>query len=90
MGRVRDVRRIWYLRDHLAQVHRAIKDGVPVGGYFAWSLVDNFEWALGYSMRFGIVYVDYETLERTIKNSGLWYAQAIRENGFEVKNNDEA
>lgn len=81
-GRVRDERRIRYLRDHLAQIHRAIKDGVPVRGYFAWSFMDNFEWALGYGMRFGLIYVDYETLERTVKDSGWWYAQVIRENGL--------
>jgi len=72
-GRVRNVRRTWYLCDHLAQVHRAIADGVPVDGYFVWSLMDNFEWTSGYGLRFGIVYVDYDTLERTIKDSGRWY-----------------
>jgi beta-glucosidase len=54
-----------------------------MGGYFAWSLMDNFEWALGYGMRFGIVYVDYDSLERTIKQSGRWYAQVIQNNGFD-------
>ncbi len=78
---MRDERRTRYLRDHLAQVHRAIADGVPMHGYFAWSFMDNFEWARGYKMRFGLVYVDYETLERTVKDSGRWYAQVIRENG---------
>ena len=84
-GRVRDERRIRYLRDHLAQVHRAIAEGIPVRGYFAWSFMDNFEWALGYKMRFGLVYVDYETLERTVKDSGRWYAEVIRENGFAMR-----
>jgi len=83
-GHVRDVRRIAYLRDHLSQVHRAIADGVPVRGYFVWSLLDNFEWALGYQMRFGLVYVDYETRQRTVKDSGKWYAGVIRENGVGV------
>jgi len=83
-GRVRDVRRIWYLRDHVAQIHRAIADGVPMRGYFVWSLMDNFEWALGYSMRFGLVYVDYETLKRTVKDSGRWYAGVIRGNGVDL------
>jgi len=82
-GRVRDVRRIRYLHDHLVQVHRAIAVGVPVRGYFVWSLLDNFEWAYGYRMRFGLVYVDYKTLMRTIKDSGRWYAQVIGENGLE-------
>jgi beta-glucosidase len=80
-GRVRDDRRVRYLRDHIAQVHRAIADGVPVQGYFVWTLMDNFEWAHGYGMRFGLAYVDFKTLARTIKDSGRWYAQVIRENG---------
>lgn len=83
-GRVRDERRIRYLQNHIAQVHRAIQDGVPVKGYFVWSLMDNFEWALGYGPRFGLVYVDYKTLKRTVKDSGRWYARVIGANGFEV------
>lgn len=79
-GRVRDTRRIAYLRDHVAQVHRALTEGVPVRGYFVWSLLDNFEWAYGYQMRFGLVYVDFETQRRTVKDSGKWYAGVIREN----------
>ena len=82
-GRVRDERRIRYLRNHLAQLKRAMDDGVPVKGYFHWSLMDNFEWALGYAPRFGLVYVDYTTLKRTIKDSGHWFARVIRQNGFE-------
>jgi beta-glucosidase len=81
--RVRDYRRIRYLRDHIAQCHRAYNDGVPLRGYFVWSLGDNFEWAYGYSMRFGLTYIDYKTQERIIKESGRWYAQVIRDNGFE-------
>jgi beta-glucosidase len=83
-GRIRDYRRIAYLRDHIAQVHRALEVGVPMRGYFVWSLLDNFEWAHGYDMRFGIIHVDYETLERTIKESGHWYAEVIRNNGFSL------
>jgi beta-glucosidase len=83
-GRVRDERRIRYLKNHIAQVHRAIEDGVPVKGYFHWSLMDNFEWALGYGQRFGMIYVDYKTQKRTVKDSGRWYADVIRENGFEL------
>ena len=79
-GRVQDEQRIQYLRDHLAEVHRAMADGVPVQGYFVWSLLDNFEWAYGYSMRFGLVYVDYKTQKRTVKDSGRWYARVIAEN----------
>ncbi|MFP4344050.1 MAG: GH1 family beta-glucosidase [Anaerolineales bacterium] len=81
-GRIRDYRRIAYLRDHIAQVHRALEVGVPMRGYFVWSLLDNFEWAHGYDMRFGLIHVDYESLERTIKESGHWYAEVIRSNGF--------
>ena len=82
-GRVRDERRIRYLRDHIAQVHRAIDKGVPVKGYFHWSLMDNFEWAHGYGQRFGLVYVDFKTQQRTIKDSGRWFSEVIRQNGFE-------
>lgn len=80
-GKVHDPRRIRYLRDHLIQVHRAIAEGVPLRGYFVWSLLDNFEWAYGYRMRFGLVYVDYQTQKRTIKDSGRWYTEVIHENG---------
>ena len=83
-GRVRDERRIRYLRDHIAQVHRAISDGIPVKGYFHWSLLDNFEWALGYGQRFGLVYVDWKTQQRIMKDSGRWFAKVIQENGFDV------
>jgi len=82
-GRVRDERRIRYLRDHLVQVHRAISEGIPVRGYFVWSLLDNFEWAYGYQMRFGLVYVDYATQKRTVKESGWWYAGVIQRNGID-------
>ncbi len=82
-GRVRDVRRTRYLRDHLEQCHRAIAAGVPLQGYFAWSLLDNFEWAYGYEMRFGLVYVDFATQRRTVKDSGRWFSQVARENGFD-------
>jgi beta-glucosidase len=80
-GKIRDYRRIRYLRDHIAQVHRAWQDGVPMRGYFVWSLLDNFEWARGYTMRFGLIHVAYETQKRLMKQSGHWYAQVIEENG---------
>jgi beta-glucosidase len=83
-GRIRDERRIRYLKNHLFQVHRAMQDGVPVKGYFHWSFMDNFEWALGYGQRFGLVYVDFKTQKRTVKDSGRWFAEVIRENGFEI------
>jgi len=72
-GRVADADRIRYLRAHMAAVADALALGVDVRGYFVWSLLDNFEWAEGYLKRFGIVYVDYETQQRTPKDSALWY-----------------
>ena len=78
-GFVDDSDRIDYLRRHLASVGRAVEAGVPVEGYFVWSLFDNFEWACGYEKRFGIVRVDYETLERTPKASALWYRDLINQ-----------
>jgi beta-glucosidase len=72
-GRIADERRIAYLHSHLGAVHAAIRDDVPIKGYFVWSLLDNFEWALGYSKRFGVVYVDYATQARLMKDSGHWY-----------------
>jgi beta-glucosidase len=79
--RIRDERRIRYLSDHILQVHHAIQAGIPVRGYFHWSFQDNFEWSFGYRLRFGLVYVDYATQERIVKDSGRWYAQVIRQNG---------
>jgi beta-glucosidase len=81
-GRVRDDRRIEYLRSHLAAVLAAIQAGVDVRGYYLWSLLDNFEWALGYSKRFGIVHVDYDTLVRTPKDSAQWYADVVAANAL--------
>jgi beta-glucosidase len=77
-GRVHDPERVAYLNGHLSAVHRAIADGADVRGYYLWSLLDNFEWAYGYEKRFGGVYVDYVTLERTPKSSALWYGEAAR------------
>jgi beta-glucosidase len=82
-GQVDDPERESYIREHLLQAHRAIQDGVPLQGYFVWSLLDNFEWAAGYDKRFGIVYVDYSTQERIVKRSGHWYAEVTRDNGVE-------
>jgi len=76
-GSVHDPERQDFLRTHLDAVGRAIADGVPVNGYFVWSFLDNFEWAEGYSKRFGIVYVDYPTLERVPKDSFYWYRDFI-------------
>jgi beta-glucosidase len=77
-GNVEDKDRIAYLEEHLEACLRAARHGAPVAGYFAWSLLDNFEWAYGYAKRFGLVHVDYETQRRTIKASGYRYADIIR------------
>jgi len=80
-GRVADPLRIEYYRSHLRAVHAAIEQGVDVRGYFAWSLLDNLEWSLGYSKRFGIVHVNFETLERTPKDSAKFYADVVASRG---------
>ncbi len=76
-GRVHDDRRIDYLRRHFTAAHRARARGVDLRGYLVWSLLDNFEWSYGFSKRFGLVRVDYETQERTVKDSGRWFAELI-------------
>ena len=80
-GVVSDGRRVSYLHGHLAAAHAAIEAGVALRGYFVWSLLDNFEWVLGYSRRFGVVHVDFATLVRTPKASAAWYQQVIAANG---------
>jgi beta-glucosidase len=82
-GRVRDVRRQEYFKAHLLAVHRAIGDGAPLTGYFAWSFMDNYEWACGYRPRFGLVHNDYPTQTRTIKDSGRMFGEIIRRNGWD-------
>lgn len=79
-GKVHDPRRLDYLRNHIFQTRLAMQDGVDVRGYFVWSLLDNFEWGHGYSKRFGLVYVDYATQKRTLKDSALWYTNVIASN----------
>ncbi|WP_411032189.1 GH1 family beta-glucosidase [Spongiimicrobium sp. 3-5] len=81
-GEIKDTERLDFLNGYLSACHKAIGNGVNLKGYFVWSFMDNFEWALGYSKRFGIHYMDYETLERTPKNSALWFKEVIKENGF--------
>lgn len=80
-GRVPDPLRIHYLNLHLKAVHEAIAKGADIRGYMAWSLLDNLEWSLGYSKRFGIVHVDFETLTRTLKDSARYYARVVATNG---------
>jgi beta-glucosidase len=79
-GHIYDSDRVMYLRNYLGQLHRAIAEGVPVKGYFLWSLLDNYEWADGYDKRFGIVYVDYATQKRTPKLSADFYKHVIQAN----------
>jgi beta-glucosidase len=80
-GEVHDPLRVQYYRDHLAACEEAIRQGVDLRGYFAWSLFDNFEWASGFAKRFGLVHVDFETQQRTLKASALQYREIIRTNG---------
>jgi beta-glucosidase len=81
-GVVRDPERVAYLREHLQMAQRAAGEGVPLRGYFVWSLMDNFEWSYGYDRRFGLVRVDYDTLERIPKESGRWFAEVARSNAL--------
>lgn len=82
-GLVEDPLRIAYIKNHLTSVSRAIAAGVPMRGYFVWSLLDNFEWAHGYSKRFGLTYVNYETQDRILKNSAYWSQDVIKANEVE-------
>lgn len=79
-GEVEDPRRVTFLRHYITQAGRALAEGAPLKGYFVWSLMDNFEWAYGYSKRFGLYYVDYATQARTPKSSAKWYRRVIAEN----------
>jgi beta-glucosidase len=80
-GKVHDTARIEFLKGYLRALRRAADDGVPVLGYLQWSLMDNFEWAEGYRQRFGLIHIDYETQQRTLKDSALWYRDVIASNG---------
>ncbi len=81
-GVVNDTLRLDYYKTHLAAMHRVMQAGVPMAGYFAWSLMDNFEWAKGYAQRFGIVWVNFETQERIVKESAKWLKGVMKKNGF--------
>ena len=81
-GRVPDQGRLEYLKQHFAAAHQAMQNGAPLAGYFVWSLMDNFEWAMGYTDRFGIVWVDFDSQERLPKDSALWYKDVIDNDGF--------
>ncbi len=79
-GKIHDLRRIEYLKNHFIQTRLAMQDGVDVRGYMVWSLMDNFEWGHGFSKRFGLTYIDYATQKRIVKDSGEWYANIIQKN----------
>ncbi|NYI03275.1 GH1 family beta-glucosidase [Allostreptomyces psammosilenae] len=81
-GSIDDIERLAYYDAHLRAAHEAIEQGVNLRGYFAWSLMDNYEWAFGYSQRFGLTHVDYETQTRTVKRSGHWYSRVARAGGI--------
>jgi beta-glucosidase len=81
-GSVLDLDRVAFLDGHLRAIHRSLEAGADIRGYFVWSLLDNFEWAEGYSKRFGVVHIDYETLRRTPKESARWYARVISARGL--------
>jgi beta-glucosidase len=83
-GRVPDQRRIAFHRQILAELARAIGDGAKVRAYHGWTLVDNFEWADGYTQRYGFTYVDFRTQKRTVKDSGLWYGRVSAANRLNV------
>ena len=82
-GKVHDPQRIDYMDQYLHEFHHAMEDGVPIIGYTAWSIMDNLEWAEGFDPRFGLIYVDYRTQERTPKDSFYWYQNVIKKNGLE-------
>jgi beta-glucosidase len=84
-GEINDEKRVKYLRDYIGQVLRAKEEGMKINGYFLWSLLDNFEWSEGFAPRFGIVHVNYKNQKRTIKNSGYWYSDFIKQIKLEEK-----
>jgi beta-glucosidase len=85
-GEVKDEERIAFLEAHLRAAHEALERGVDLKGYFVWSLLDNFEWAEGYSKRFGLIYIDHGTQRRIPKMSARWYSEVIRDNGLAETN----
>ena len=89
-GAVHDPVRVRYIARHAAAIRQAITDGADIRGYFLWSFMDNFEWGFGFTKRFGMIWVDYETQKRVVKDSGRWYAKTARENGFPVSDADAA
>lgn len=84
-GKIHDTNRINYLYRHIREIGRAVEEGIDIRGYIMWSLMDNFEWSNGYNERFGLIYIDYPTQERIIKDSGYWYKEVIERNGENIK-----
>ena len=80
-GKVHDPQRIDFVNRYLLELERAMDDGIPVIGYQYWSIMDNYEWTNGYDKRFGLIYVDYRTQKRILKDSAFWYSEVIRTNG---------
>ena len=81
--RINDVERINYIKSHLMKIAELNQQGADIRGYYLWSLMDNFEWAYGYSKRFGAVYVDFKSQERILKDSALWYKNVIKNSSIE-------
>jgi len=80
-GGVHDANRIDFMTRYLREFKRASDENIPIGGYFYWSIMDNYEWAHGYRKRFGLIHVDYETQKRTLKDSAYWYKRVIESHG---------
>ncbi|HYQ45591.1 MAG TPA: GH1 family beta-glucosidase [Polyangiaceae bacterium] len=87
-GRVHDAERIDFMERHLVELRRALADGVPIEAYFHWSFIDNFEWAHGYKHRFGLIFCDYPTQKRILKDSAHWYKRVIAENGATLSSSE--
>jgi beta-glucosidase len=83
-GNVLDDQRIEYLRDHFVAAHDALDQGVDLRGWYVWALLDTWEFSLGFKGRFGLIHVDYDTLTRTVKDSGRWFADVMANNALEV------
>lgn len=83
-GKIHDVQRIEYIKGFLYWIHKAMEEGADIRGYYAWSLLDNWEWSAGFDYRFGLIHVDYDTQERIWKDSGIWYSQTAKNHEFEI------
>lgn len=84
-GKIHDVQRIEYIKGFLYWIHKAMEEGADIRGYYAWSLLDNWEWSAGFDYRFGLIHVDYDTQERIWKDSGIWYSDLVKTHEFKVE-----